>query len=66
MADKKSDSSRLRSLRDSVKKITKRLSEGNADVIHKSDDHAREAEHHARDRAAESLAAMTAAIPPCA
>ena len=42
MAEKKSDSSRLRSLRDSVKKITKRLSEGNADVIHKNDDHARE------------------------
>jgi len=42
MADKKSDSSRLRSLRDSVKKITTRLSEGNADVIHKNDDHARE------------------------
>ncbi len=42
MADKKSDSSRLRSLRDSVKKITNRLSEGNADVIHKHEDHARE------------------------
>ncbi|MEC4888940.1 MAG: proteasome ATPase [Nitrospira sp.] len=44
MADKKSDSSRLRSLRDSVKKITNRLSEGNADVIHKHEDHAREVE----------------------
>jgi len=42
MADKKSDSSRLRSLRDSVKKITNRLSEGNADVTHKHEDHARE------------------------
>ena len=44
MAEKKGDSSRLRSLRDSVKKITKRLSEGKADVIHKNDDHAREVE----------------------
>lgn len=42
MADKKSGSSRIRSLRDSVKKITKRLSEGKADVISKNDDHARE------------------------
>ena len=44
MADKKSGSSRIRSLRDSVKKITKRLSEGKADVISKNDDHAREVE----------------------
>mgnify|MGYP003337464132 FL=1 len=44
MADKKSGSSRIRSLRDSVKQITKRLSEGKADVIHKNDDHAREVE----------------------
>ncbi len=44
MADSKSQSSRLRSLRDSVKKITKRLSEGDADVIHKNDDQARELE----------------------
>ena len=44
MADDKrqSQSSRLRSLRDSVKKITKRLSEGDADVTHKNDEHARE------------------------
>src|SRR5574337_500561 len=42
MTEKKNDSSRLRSLRDSVKKFTKRLSEGKADVIHKNDDHARE------------------------
>ena len=42
MADKKSGSSRIRSLRDSVKQITKRLSEGKADVISKNDDHARE------------------------
>ena len=44
MADKKSGSSRIRSLRDSVKNITKRLSEGKADVISKNDDHAREVE----------------------
>lgn len=44
MADKKSGSSRIRSLRDSVKQITKRLSEGKADVIHKNDDHPREVE----------------------
>ncbi|MEQ1654212.1 MAG: proteasome ATPase [Nitrospira sp.] len=44
MADKKSGSSRIRSLRDSVKQITKRLSEGKADVISKNDDHAREVE----------------------
>lgn len=44
MADSKSQSSRLRSLRDSVKKITKRLSESDADVIHKNDDQARELE----------------------
>ena len=44
MADKKSGPSRIRSLRDSVKKITKRLSEGKADVISKNDDHAREVE----------------------
>ncbi len=42
MADKKSGSSRIRSLRDSVKQITKRLSEGKADVTSKNDDHARE------------------------
>ncbi|MDO9117252.1 MAG: proteasome ATPase [Nitrospira sp.] len=42
MAEKKSGSSRIRSLRDSVKQITKRLSEGKADVISKNDDQARE------------------------
>jgi proteasome-associated ATPase len=42
MAEKKSGSSRIRSLRDSVKQITKRLSEGKADVISKDDDQARE------------------------
>ena len=42
MGDSKGQSSRLRSLRDSVKKITKRLSEGDTDVIHKNDEHARE------------------------
>ncbi|KAF4516132.1 hypothetical protein B566_EDAN000370 [Ephemera danica] len=42
MAENKSGSSRIRSLRDSVKQITKRLSEGKADVISKNDDQARE------------------------
>ena len=42
MGDSKGQSSRLRSLRDSVKKITKRLSEGEADMMHKDDEHARE------------------------
>lgn len=44
MADAKGSPSRFRSLRDSVKKITKRLSEGETDVIHKNDEHAREVE----------------------
>ncbi len=44
MADKKDSPSRLRSLRDSVTRITKRLSEGETDVIHRNDEHAREAE----------------------
>ncbi len=44
MADKKDSPSRLRSLRDSVTRMTKRLSEGETDVIHRNDEHAREAE----------------------
>lgn len=44
MADPKGSPSRLRSLRDSVKHITKRLSEGEADVIHRNDEQAREIE----------------------
>ncbi|HEU4502393.1 MAG TPA: proteasome ATPase, partial [Nitrospira sp.] len=44
MADTKGRPSRLRSLRDSVKHITKRLSEGDADVIHRNDEQAREIE----------------------
>ena len=42
MADSKSQPNRLRSLRDSVKKITKRLSEGEGEMIHKSGEQARE------------------------
>lgn len=44
MADTKGSPSRLRSLRDSVKHITKRLSEGEADVIHRNDEQNREIE----------------------
>ena len=44
MADTKGSPSRLRSLRDSVKHITKRLSEGEADVIHRNDEQTREIE----------------------
>ncbi len=44
MADPKGNPSRLRSLRDSVKHITKRLSEGDADVIHRNDEQGREIE----------------------
>src|SRR5687768_4107273 len=44
MADTKGRPSRLRSLRDSVKHITKRLSEGDPDVIHRNDEQAREIE----------------------
>jgi proteasome-associated ATPase len=44
MADSKGSPSRLRSLRDSVKHITKRLSEGDPDVIHRNDEHNREIE----------------------
>ena len=42
MADSKSQPNRLRSLRDSVKKITKRLSEGEGEMIHKGGEQARE------------------------
>ncbi|TKB93674.1 MAG: proteasome ATPase [Nitrospira sp.] len=42
MASSKDQRGRLRSLRDSVKKITKRLSEGNGEMIHKNDEHSRE------------------------
>lgn len=42
MAEKKESSSKLRSLRDSVRHITSRLSEGDTDVIHRNDEHARE------------------------
>ncbi|BCA54278.1 Proteasome-associated ATPase [Nitrospira sp. KM1] len=44
MAEKKGSPSRLRSLRDSVKSLTKRLSEGEADVTPRNDEHVREAE----------------------
>lgn len=44
MADSKGNPSRFRSLRDSVKHITKRLSEGEADVIHRNNEQAREIE----------------------
>jgi proteasome-associated ATPase len=44
MADTKGSPSRLRSLRDSVKHITKRLSEGETDVIHRNDEQTREIE----------------------
>jgi len=43
MAEKKGSPSRLKSLRDSVTRMTKRLSEGET-VIHRNDEHAREAE----------------------
>ena len=42
MGDTKGRSSRLRSLRDSVKKITQQLSDGDAHMMHKNDEHARE------------------------
>ncbi|MBH0192553.1 MAG: proteasome ATPase [Nitrospira sp.] len=42
MGDSKGRSNRFRSLRDSVKKITQQLSDGDADMIHKNDEHARE------------------------
>ena len=42
MGDSKGRSNRLRSLRDSVKKITRQLSDGDADMTNKNDEHARE------------------------
>ncbi len=42
MAESKGN--RLRSLRDSVKKITKRLSDGDSEAMHKNDEHLREVE----------------------
>jgi proteasome-associated ATPase len=42
MGEKKESPSRIRSLRDSVRHITTRLSEGETDVIHRNDEHARE------------------------
>ncbi|WP_447973317.1 proteasome ATPase [Nitrospira sp. Kam-Ns4a] len=44
MAESKRPSSRLSSLRDSVKKLTERLSDGDADAVRKHDDSAREVE----------------------
>jgi len=44
MSGKKGSPSRLRSLRDSVTRMTKRLSDGEADVMHRNDEPAREAE----------------------
>ncbi len=42
MGDSKDRSSRLQSARDTVKKITQRLSEGKTDMLHKNDEQARE------------------------
>ncbi|WHZ25148.1 MAG: Bacterial proteasome-activating AAA-ATPase (PAN) [Nitrospira sp.] len=44
MAESKGSSGRLRSLRDSVKRITKSLSDGDGVVTHKNDEHVREVE----------------------
>ncbi len=44
MAESKGSSGRLRSLRDSVKRITKSLSDGDGVVTHKNDEHGREVE----------------------
>jgi len=44
MAESKGSSGRLRSLRDSVKRITKSLSDGEGVVTHKNDEHGREVE----------------------
>jgi proteasome-associated ATPase len=44
MGEKKSGSSRFRSIRDSVTKITTRLSKDDADVMHKNDEQSREVE----------------------
>jgi proteasome-associated ATPase len=53
MGESKNQQTRLRSLRDSVKKITKRLSERNAGMIHKNDEHAGET-----DRLREQIQSM--------
>ncbi len=42
MEDRKDHSTKLRSIRDSVKKITKRLSEGDTNMTHKNDEQTRE------------------------
>jgi len=44
MEDSKDQSARLKSLRDSVKKITKRLSDGETGMMHKHDEQSREAD----------------------
>ncbi len=44
MAESKGGPGRLRSLRDSVKRITKQLSDGEGVVIHKNEEHVREVE----------------------
>lgn len=44
MAESKGSSGRLRSLRDSVKRLTKSLSDGDGVVTHKNDEHTREVE----------------------
>ncbi len=44
MAEPKGSSGRLRSFRDSVKRLTKSLSDGEGVVTHKNDEHAREVE----------------------
>lgn len=53
MGESKNQQTRLRSLRDSVKKITKRLSERNAGMMHKNDEHAGET-----DRLREQIQSM--------
>ena len=42
MADSKRGQGRLSSFRESVKKITQRLSDGDLDAVKKNDEHARE------------------------
>jgi proteasome-associated ATPase len=44
MAESKKGPGRLRSLRDSVRRITKKLSDGDGVVIHKNEEQAREVE----------------------
>ena len=44
MAESKGSSGRLRSFRDSVKRLTQSLSDGDGVVTHKNDEHAREVE----------------------